>query len=90
MSIGAYPQNLADYHGYRLCKATDAACNNHASPFAAGQANQATDATDMGANIAAIDAAFSSLKYICTGSCGTGPYSDIPPTTVSGGRLLIR
>ncbi len=90
MSTGSYPQNLADPNGYRVCKATDAACNNHASPFAAGQANQASDGTDMGANIAATTAAFSSLNYVCTGPCGTGPFSDVPPTAISGGRILIR
>ena len=76
MSAGAVPINLSDWHQYRLCHVGDAACNSLASLYAAGQANQATDGTDLGVNTAAIDAAQTSILYVCATFCGTGPFID--------------
>ncbi len=69
-----------DYHSYRLCQSTDVACSSTPSTYAAGQSGQASDGTDLGANIAAIDASETLTQYpgmfpdvpgapICLGSC---------------------
>jgi hypothetical protein len=79
MSTSSYPLALADWHGYRLCHAGDAACNAKASPFAAGQVEQAADETDQGSNLAAIDAAETSTRYQCATPCGSGPMRDVTP-----------
>lgn len=71
MSTGSFPLSLPDWHNYRLCKSTDAACNNKASIYAAGGLNDATDGTDLGINPAAIDAAQVSNQYCA--SCGSFP-----------------
>jgi hypothetical protein len=77
MSSFSVPIALADWHGYRLCQATDAACNSKASLYAAGQVNDATDGTDLGFNTSAIDAAETSTQYVCGSTCGSpGPYPD--------------
>ena len=44
------------------------------SLFAAGQANQASDGTGIGANIPAIDTAMGLNQYVCATVCGGGPY----------------
>ena len=51
MSASSFPLALADWNQYRLCHATDAACNSKASLYAAGQANQATDSKDLGVDV---------------------------------------
>jgi hypothetical protein len=63
MSQSSFPNILNDWHNYRLCTAADVACNNKASLYAAGQANQAPDGTDLGVNMSAIDAAQTSNQY---------------------------
>jgi hypothetical protein len=76
MSTGNFPITISDWHNYRLCHAADAACNNKASLYAAGQSDQATDGTDLGINPAALDAAQTSAQYGCGTACGFGPYAD--------------
>jgi hypothetical protein len=76
MSTGTFPITISDWHNYRLCHATDAACNNKASLYAAGQTDQATDGTDLGVNMAALDAAQTATQYVCSRACGVGPYPD--------------
>ena len=71
MSTSTFPLALADWHNYRLCKSTDVACNNKASLYAAGGINDATDGTDLGANLSNIDAAQVSNQYCA--SCGSFP-----------------
>jgi hypothetical protein len=77
-----YPTLLTDWHGYGLCHAGDEACDSKASPFASGQPNQATDGTDQGSAISALDPAETRILYPCP-SCadGNGPYPDSPPQT---------
>ena len=79
MSTSSFPTLLADWHQYRLCHTGDAACNSKASLFAAGQAQQASDGTDLGANVAAIDTAETSTRYACETPCGAGPSRDVAP-----------
>jgi hypothetical protein len=81
MSASSFPITVSDWHQYRLCHAGDAACNNKASLFSAGQPNDASDATDLGFNPAPIDAAQVATQYTCTGSCGS--YSDTPTMSAS-------
>jgi hypothetical protein len=65
MGTSTYTTNLADYHGYAL---------HPSSLYKAGAARQASDGKDLGADIAAIDAALSRIKYVCGSACGAGPY----------------
>jgi hypothetical protein len=76
MNTATMPQNLADWHNYRLCKSTDAACNNTASSYAAGQARQSSDGKDVGFDSSLIDTEMSATKFTCTSACGTGPGTD--------------
>ncbi len=80
MSQGSFPTVLNDWHQYRLCHAGDSACNNKASLYAAGQANQGSDGADLGVNLAAIDAAETSTQYVCQMACGNGPSGDVVST----------
>jgi hypothetical protein len=63
------PVTLNDYHGFKLAPGTY---------FAAGGSGQASDGTDLGANIPAIDAAETLTKYVCGTACGAGPFADNP------------
>jgi hypothetical protein len=68
MSATSMPLALTDYHGYGL---------RSDSSFYAGNADQASDGTSMGANIPAIDAAQTQNVYVCATACGSpGPYPD--------------
>jgi hypothetical protein len=91
MSTTAFPQIVLDYHTLALCHAGVAACNNLPSLYSAGQPFQATDGSDLGANITAIDAAQTSILYVCQSSCGTGPYQDTltPPPPPAGTPVYI-
>ena len=80
MSQGSFPAVLNDWHQYRLCHVGDPACNNKASLYAAGQANQGSDGADLGANVAAIDAAETATQYVCQMTCGNGPSGDVVST----------
>lgn len=82
MSTGTFPIALSDWHNYRLCKATDAACNNKASIYSTGQANQATDGTDLGANLTSINAAQIATIY-------PGGFSDIPLSSPSNLSITV-
>lgn len=73
MSASAMPLTLNDYHGYELIAG---------STFKAGGSGEASDGTDMGASIPAIDAAETLNAYVCGSSCGTGPYEDTNPATI--------
>jgi hypothetical protein len=77
MSATAMPLTLADYHNYGL---------RSDSSFYAGNAEQASDGANMGANIPGIDAAQTGNIYQCATACGsTGPYPDLltPPAAAS-------
>ena len=76
MSTSSFPTVLNDWHQFRLCHAGDAACNNNASVYAAGQVYQASDGGDLGASLPAIDAAQIRNIYSCASACGPGPYPD--------------
>jgi hypothetical protein len=76
MSTSTFPAVLSDWHDYRLCHTGDAACNDKASPYAAGQAHAATDGTDLGFDPTQIDGAQVSTQYSCQTPCGSGPYPD--------------
>jgi hypothetical protein len=68
MSASSMPLTLGDYHGYELMSG---------SVFKAGGSQQASDGTDMGPNIPAIDAAETNNVYVCATACGSpGPYPD--------------
>ncbi|MGA7220428.1 MAG: hypothetical protein WBX38_19085 [Candidatus Sulfotelmatobacter sp.] len=68
MSASSMPMTLTDYHGFELLSG---------SIFKAGASEQASDGTDMGANIPAIDAAQTANVYVCGSACGSpGPYPD--------------
>jgi hypothetical protein len=69
MSGAAFDANDSNYHNYGLVAT---------SQYKAGAANDADDGTDMGANLAAVDAAQVSTQYVCAAGCGSGPYSDVP------------
>ena len=70
MSATSMPLTLPDYHNFAL---------TGGSSFKAGGADQASDGTDMGVNIAATDAAQTQNVYVCQTNCGvTGPYPDLP------------
>jgi hypothetical protein len=86
MSVSSLPAVLNDWHQYRLCHSTDAACNNKASLYAAGQTHQASDGTDLGFNPSPIDAAMTSTWYQCACS-GNGPWPDVFNAPVS--KLVV-
>lgn len=67
LSGKGYAWNPSDYHAFRL---------DASSLYHAGGARQATDSSDLGANVPAIDAALSSTTYTCQTSCGGGPFPD--------------
>ena len=83
MSASSFPISVNDWHQYRLCHAGDSACNNKASLFSAGQANDASDAADLGFNPPAIDAAEVATQYSCGGLCGATNYPDAPTMMAS-------
>jgi hypothetical protein len=57
-----------DYHDLKLTPGTS---------YAAGGTNEASDGTDEGANISAIDSEQVQNLYVCSTSCGSGPYPDV-------------
>lgn len=71
MSTSSMPLVLPDYHSFALATG---------SSFKSGGTNQASDGTDLGVNMAAIDAAETSTKYVCTAACGSGPSGDVVST----------
>jgi len=71
-----FPYFLGDWHQYRLCHATDSACDSKASLYAAGQSYQASDGSDLGVATSAIDTAETRNIYFCASACGSGPYAD--------------
>ncbi|MFZ0817878.1 MAG: hypothetical protein WAM78_20305 [Candidatus Sulfotelmatobacter sp.] len=73
MSATSMPLTLSDYHGFEL---------RSDSVFSAGQSEDASDGTAMGANIPVIDSAETQNVYICLTPCGAGPYADtlLPPS----------
>ncbi len=90
MSTTNYPLALTDFNLYRLCLATDAGCNNKASLYGAGQTYQATDGTDMGANIPTILNEQVINIYTCSSPCGSGPYPDYAPSAVGSFTLGVK
>ena len=75
MSASSMPLTLPDYHNFALISG---------SSFKSGGADQASDGTDMGANMAAIDAAQTQNLYVCAGPCGSpGPFPDVIPGSSS-------
>jgi hypothetical protein len=66
LSAGSMPLALPDYHNYALAVG---------SIFKSGAVNQASDGTDQGANMAAIDAAETQNLYNCGPTC-SGPFPD--------------
>jgi hypothetical protein len=70
MSGAAYELNAADYHDYKLIG------TNAQNLYRAGGTRGATDGTDLGVNISAIDTALTQTKYVCATFCGAGPYDD--------------
>jgi hypothetical protein len=68
MSASSMPLTLPDYHNFALVSS---------SLFRAGGTQQASDGTDMGANIPAIDAAQTLNQYVCATACGSGPFPDV-------------
>jgi hypothetical protein len=86
-SVPAMP--ATNWHDYRLCHATDAACSNKASQYAAGGARQAEDGTDMGANLAQIDQAQTSWQYCL--ACGSYPdFPNAPGTTMPSKAVMLK
>jgi hypothetical protein len=78
MSTSSFPIIVNDFHQFRPCHISDGAtCNNKASLYSAGQANQATDGTDLGVSTAQLDAAQTSILYVCQTPCGSGPFVDV-------------
>jgi hypothetical protein len=68
MSASSMPLSLADYHQFELISG---------STFKAGGADPASDGTDMGVNIPALDTAQTQNLYVCGSSCGSpGPFPD--------------
>jgi len=77
MNTASFPPYFPDWNQSRLCHVTDGAtCNNKASVYSAGQANQATDGTDLGINPTTINSAQTSILYVCKTPCGT-PFLDV-------------
>jgi hypothetical protein len=82
MSASSMPMTLPDYHNFAL--ASD-------SVFKAGGADQASDGSDMGANIPAIDAAQTANAYVCATPCGSpGPYADSVPGAGAGSGAVAQ
>lgn len=67
MNGAPFTWNPADYHGFAL---------SPSSLYRAGAADQASDGTDLGADIALIDNAQVSPQYVCASACGNGPFPD--------------
>jgi hypothetical protein len=68
MTASSMPLVLNDYHNFAL---------RSDSLFFAGNSQQASDGTSMGANISAIDTAQTQATYVCPYSCGSpGPFAD--------------
>lgn len=91
MSTGLFNYVLSDWHNYRLCHAGDSACSSQPSKFAAGQARQASDATDMGADFTKFDPAQVSTQYNAPGTFPDIPNSPAPTNltiTITGGVTL--
>ncbi len=92
----SFPFQLTDWHLYRLCHSSDIGCGSLASLFAAGQAYQATDGSDLGFNPSQVDAAQVSILYQCAVSCiGPGPFPDLylpntlaPSNSIMAGGLI--
>jgi len=76
---------LDDWHGYRLCHG-EPQCNGKTSKYAAGQQFEASDHTDMGVDVVAIDRAMTSLQYCATVNgavvCGYPDYPNAPGTVM--------
>lgn len=70
MSTGSngFNYSLANWHDYRLCHAGDSACSGFASPYAAGGPRQASDGTDLGVFMPAIDNAQTLTQFPAAGS----------------------
>jgi hypothetical protein len=68
MSGTTMPITVPDYHNFGL---------DPTSLFKTGGAQAASDGTDMGANIPAIDAAQTLNQYVCATACGSGPFPDV-------------
>jgi hypothetical protein len=75
MSTISLNVNLSNWNGYALCHNETAGCSK-GSLYAAGEKRQASDRTDVGANIPAIGIAETRTEYKCTESCGSGPFPD--------------
>jgi hypothetical protein len=58
----------SDYHHLKITTGTY---------YAAGGTGQASDGTDQGPNISAVDAAETANLYVCGSPCGSGPYPDV-------------
>jgi hypothetical protein len=69
MSGSAFDTSDSDYHQYGLVAS---------SQYKAGNANQADDLTDLGADLGALDNALTRATYVCGSWCGLGPKSDAP------------
>jgi len=68
MTTSSMPLTLSDYHGFEL---------RPDSVFSAGQSEDASDGTSMGANIPAIDIAETTTLFVCGSPCGSpGPFAD--------------
>lgn len=81
MSAGSMPLSLSDYHNFELISG---------SSFKSGGAYQASDGSDNGVNISALDAAQILDLYSCPTSCGSGPYADVPmPAPSTGGSTTF-
>ncbi|MGD0571147.1 MAG: Ig domain-containing protein [Candidatus Sulfotelmatobacter sp.] len=68
MSVSSMPLTMNDYHDFAL---------SSDSLFYAGNSQEASDGTSMGADITAIDSAQTQNTYVCQTPCGTGgPWPD--------------
>ncbi len=67
MSTSTMPLTLSDYHNWALIAG---------SSFKAGGATPASDGTDMGTNIDALDSAQTANVFVCSPNCLTNPYPD--------------
>lgn len=59
--------NLADWNGYALALT---------SPFKSGGTSPASDGTDRGISAPSINNAETRTQYVCSTSCGSGPFPD--------------
>ena len=75
MSTKSMDVDLSDWHGYRLCHNGTPGCSK-ASLYAAGEKRQASDGTDLGADVDLIGKAETRTEYKCQSSCGPGPFPD--------------